>query len=116
MALPCKNKWDNLNDAIAAYEDCWEEVDDDQFGVELVGMGAAVACPAAVAKPGTETAAACTLAAGGVWHTYKQWIKKMNKCNKLVLEALVIAYDFQKCTAKHKDVLNAAAKANAANN
>ena len=42
--LPCKDKFDKMEDAIKTYEDCFDAIDQDQDLVVLGGIGTVLAC------------------------------------------------------------------------
>lgn len=116
--LPCKNKYEKMNQAIEIYEDCFDEVDSSQYLLSAGGALAVVNCAYAVAGATPEKInalirckAGATIAVTGFF----SWLSKIDKCNALVFDAYSIGKDFEKCAAEHKDVLNAAAAANAAN-
>ncbi len=112
MALPCFNEFEKMEEAIKAYEDCYDAIDEEQDLITIGGAGAVLTCSFAVVAPSVESGAACAVVGTGYWLGFRSWLKKIDKCNDLVFDALKLGKDFEKCSAVHKDVLNAAAAAN----
>lgn len=120
--LPCKDKAEKMFEAIEKYEECYDEVDNNQMLLSMGGALTVIECAGVLPAANSGSAAAffkvlgtCSTSVSVSFTSFVLWLDQIDKCNELVFDALKIGKDWEKCSAKHKDVLNAAAAANAAN-
>jgi len=116
MALPCRNLFDQMETEKNRMERCWDLADGRQWRLTEIGVGVTSACTLCAGHTKTGKIAAaiascltCTKGLAGFVSGLFDYSTFLNTCNQQDLRAEAAAKRYRDCSAKHKDVLKAAA-------
>jgi hypothetical protein len=100
--VPCRDQFEELEDAYKAMNEAWEQVNEMQDDLALLGTAMTAACmPPAVFTPSGQSA--CMLASLPYFEALDDFDTALDKANEADLEGLAAAEAWQQCAENHKE-------------